>query len=146
MADHRLLQVWLASQHINTAVTFGPNMAGVLAEASDLSLGLHTMPGEVSIDVDAALQMASRCPVVYMHSVDGHIHIAWGAWHLYTHGVGGGAYIYMACGAYIHGVWGIYIYGVWGRSCHLDAPLVAKWLSSRLKHWAANADFNRHDS
>jgi len=92
-AAHRdvFLLVWLASQHINTAVTFGPNMAGVLAEAADLSLGLHSMPGEVSIDVDAALQMVSR-------------------------------------------------------SCRLDAPLVAKWLSSRLKYWGANADFNRHDS
>merc|ERR1712166_120221 len=50
-----------------------------------------TMTGEVSIDVDAALQMVSR-------------------------------------------------------SCRLDAPLVAKWLSSRLKYWGGNADFNRHDS
>ena len=54
------LLVWLASQHINTMVSFGAGMAGILAEACDMSLGLHQMAGDVSIHIDAATQYCLR--------------------------------------------------------------------------------------
>jgi len=54
------LLVWLASQHINSAILFGSSMAGVMAEASDMALGLYQMPGDTSIGIDAALVWASR--------------------------------------------------------------------------------------
>ena len=110
------LLVWLASQHINSAITFGASMAGIMAEASDMALGLHQMPGDTSIGTTDAINWASRCQCILF-----------------------------VCQCILFVCQCNRVTVLLCRACHLNASMVSSWLGKQMLHWAETSDFNSHD-